>query len=69
MRRIDLRLTGGDQRGTAPAFSLCRLKPMWPTRAAGSAGQMREFDAVKGIILATVLGALIWLLLTIGVFG
>jgi len=30
---------------------------------------MREFDAVKGIILATLLGALIWMLLTIGVFG
>jgi len=30
---------------------------------------MRNFDAVHGIILATLLGALIWALIAIGVFG
>lgn len=29
---------------------------------------MREFDAVQGIILATLLGALIWTLIAVGVF-
>lgn len=30
---------------------------------------MREFDAVAGIILATLLGVVIWTLIAIGVFG
>lgn len=30
---------------------------------------MRELDAVIGIILATLLGVLIWILIAIGVFG
>jgi hypothetical protein len=29
---------------------------------------MREFDAVQGIILATLLGALIWTLIAVGVW-
>jgi hypothetical protein len=29
---------------------------------------MREFDAMQGIILATVLGALIWVLFAVGVW-
>jgi len=29
---------------------------------------MREFDAVQGIILATLLGALIWTLIAFGVW-
>lgn len=29
---------------------------------------MREFDAVQGIILATLVGALIWTLIVVGVF-
>lgn len=30
---------------------------------------MREFDAVLGIVLATLLGLIIWTLIAIGVFG
>jgi len=30
--------------------------------------QMRGFDAIQGIILATLLGALIWTLIALGVF-
>lgn len=30
---------------------------------------MREFDAVQGIMLATLLGALIWALIAFGFFG
>ena len=29
---------------------------------------MRRFDAIQGIILATLLGALIWTLIALGVF-
>ena len=30
---------------------------------------MREFDAVQGIIVATLIGIAIWLLIAIGLFG
>ena len=44
---------------------------VWPSslRARMGLSPMREFDAVQGIILATLLGALVWTLIAVGVFG